>query len=99
MLIHVIQQPSIMDNQGLNVYNLWGVFRLMEWSEGQGESGTLAGRVWSRSDSRIEILKSNFRDTRGGVNPGVGDDRKSNMGLRKPKLRMDRFVWLRMNMN
>lgn len=77
-----------MDKQGLNVYNLWGVFRLMEWSEGQGESGTLAGRVWSRSDSRIEMLKSNFRDMRGRVNPGVSDDsQKVKYGTKKTKVK------------
>lgn len=41
-----------MANQDLTGYNLWGVFHPMEWS----------GRVWSRFNSKGEMLKNNLTD-------------------------------------
>ena len=60
----------------------------------------LAGLVWSRSNSRDEMVKSNFTEGRRSKIQGwVMTIRKTNMRLRKPKLSIDRFVWLRRNMN
>lgn len=75
---HVIQQASITDNQILTGYNLGEGFRPMEWS----------GRVWSRSDSRREMWKSNLTDMEDErrVKSRSGRRQKVKYGAKKTKV-------------